>query len=79
MKVALLRLADLSVFALLSLCAAGVLLAAVEKQSITDFNSLARVRNDSQVLSVRKCALGHISQADFHRVSANIRFLGSIF
>lgn len=51
----------------------------MEKQSITDFNSLARVRNDSQVLSVRKCALDHISQADFRRLSANIRFLGSIF
>lgn len=79
MKVLLLRAPDLSVFALLSLCAAGFLLAVMEKQSITDFNSLACVRNDSQILSVSKCLLDHISQSDFHRVSANIGFLGSIF
>ena len=79
MKVLLLRVPDLSIFALLSLCAAEILLAVMEKQSITDFNSLACVRNESRVLSVSKCVLDHISQSDFHTLSANIRFLGSIF
>lgn len=79
MKVLLLRVPDLSVFALLSLCAAETLLAVMEKRSITDFNSLACVRNESRVLSVSKCILDHISQSDFPMLTANIRFLGSIF
>lgn len=47
MKALLLQAPDLSIFALLSLCAAEILLAAMEKQSITDFNSPACVRNES--------------------------------
>jgi len=79
MKVLLLRVPDLSIFAFVSLCAAEILLAVMEKQSITDFNSRVCVRNESRVLSVSKCVLDHISQSDFHTLSANIRFLGSIF
>lgn len=79
MEVLLLWVPDLSIFALLSPCAAEILLAVMEKQSITDFNNLACVRNESRVLSVSKCILDHISQSDFHTLSANIRFLGSVF
>lgn len=79
MKALLLQAPDLSIFALLSLCAAEILLAVMEKKSITDFNSPACVRNESWVLSVSKCVLDHISQSDFHTLTANIRFLGWIF
>lgn len=79
MKTFLLQAPDLSIFALPSLCAAEIVLAVMEKQSITDFNSPACVRNESWVLSVSKCVLDHISQSDFHTLTANIRFLGSIF
>lgn len=79
MKALLFQVPDLSIFALLSLCATEILLAVMEKQSITDFNSPACVRNESWVLSVSKCVLDHISQSDFHTLTANIRFLGSIF
>lgn len=47
MKMLLLQAPDLSAFALLRLCAAGILLAVMEKLSITDFNSPACVRNES--------------------------------
>lgn len=79
MEVSLPHVPDLSAFAGLSLCAAEIPLAVMEKQSITDFNSLACVRNEPPVLSVSKSILDHISQSDFHTLSANIRFLGSIF
>lgn len=47
MKALLLQAPDLSIFALLSLCAEEILLAVMEKKSITDFNSPACVRNES--------------------------------